>query len=58
MNTPKPCNAKTVVPARHLPAGLTVRTDVRAGNWNCNNCQGQVSGNTLFRPSCGYCQSA
>lgn len=39
-------------------AGLRVRTDVRAGDWSCNNCQGTVNGSQLFRPTCEYCQPA
>jgi hypothetical protein len=51
-------NQKLTQPAARPPAGLTVKTDVRAGQWTCSDCQGQVNGNTLFRPTCGYCQSA
>jgi hypothetical protein len=58
MNTPTPRNQKTATPTARPQAGLPVRTDVRAGQWNCSDCQGQVNGNTLFRPTCGYCQPA
>jgi hypothetical protein len=43
---------------RQPQVSLRVRTNLRAGNWNCNSCQGQVNGSTLFRPTCGYCQPA
>jgi len=46
------------IPTVQPTDGLRVRTDLRAGNWNCSNCQGQVNGNTLFKPTCGYCQAA
>ena len=38
--------------------GLKVRTDLRIGAWNCANCQGEVTGNQLFKPTCEYCQQA
>lgn len=37
-------------------AAMRVRTDVRAGDWNCSNCQGTVNGSQLFRPTCEYCR--
>jgi hypothetical protein len=35
---------------------LQVRTGVRSGAWYCNTCEGKVSGNQLFKPTCEYCQ--
>lgn len=49
---------KTSSPKTPAPAGLPVRSDLRAGAWRCNNCQGNVMGNQLFKPDCGYCQKA
>jgi hypothetical protein len=44
--------------AKKPTASLQVRTDLRAGAWNCANCQGQVNGNQMFKPKCEYCQPA
>jgi hypothetical protein len=38
--------------------GLLVRTGLHSGAWYCNTCEGKVSGNQLFRPTCEYCQPA
>lgn len=56
MNNTNSNHQQPTVQRDRLQSGLSVRTDVRAGDWNCNSCQGQVSGSTLFRPTCGYCQ--
>lgn len=40
------------------PSGLRVRSDLRAGAWNCTNCEGTVNGNRLSRPTCEFCQRA
>jgi len=37
---------------------LKVRTDLRIGAWNCANCQGEVNGNQLYKPTCEYCKQA
>jgi hypothetical protein len=36
-------------------AGLRVRSAVRAGDWSCEHCQGQVKGDQLFKPTCDIC---
>jgi hypothetical protein len=36
---------------------LRIRTGIRAGDWSCTNCQGQVNGNTMLQAACGTCQS-
>ena len=38
--------------------GLPVRTGLHAGAWYCNTCEGKVTGNQLFKPTCEYCQPA
>jgi hypothetical protein len=58
MNTKPSTSLKSAFANGSPPAGLKVRTGLRMGAWNCTNCQGQVSGNQLFKPSCGYCQPA
>ena len=56
MKTNQPINPQPI----HQPAppkiGLPVRTGLRAGAWQCNTCVGTVNGNTLFKPTCEYCQ--
>lgn len=51
--------SKTLVPQRstplRLPAGVRVRSDVRAGDWSCEDCQGEVKGSQMIKASCGYC---
>lgn len=37
-------------------AGLKVRTDLRAGDWQCRDCSGQISGDQMLNPRCDYCQ--
>jgi hypothetical protein len=37
---------------------LPVRTGLHSGAWNCNTCEGKVTGNQLFKPTCEYCQPA
>ena len=37
---------------------LKIRTGLRVGAWNCANCQGEVNGNQLYKPTCEYCQQA
>lgn len=55
MNT-KVNNASS--PKNLAPAGLLVRSDLHAGAWQCNSCQGNVMGNQLFKADCGYCKQA
>ena len=38
------------------PAGLPVRSDLRAGAYRCSDCEGKVIGNQLFKPACNYCE--
>jgi hypothetical protein len=40
---------------RPKPAGLRVRSEVRAGDWSCEHCQGQVSGSQMIKPTCDLC---
>lgn len=45
--------------ARQIPeisGGFSVRSNLRAGQWQCRSCQGQVNGDRMLRPSCSYCQ--
>jgi len=58
MNTENLVNLPQDLQTGQPQAGLPVRTGLRAGDWNCNNCQGTVSGSQLFRPTCEYCQPA
>ena len=37
--------------------GLKVRSGLRAGQWSCTSCQGEVLGDQLFRPRCDFCQA-
>jgi hypothetical protein len=41
-----------------ITAGLKVRTDLRAGNWQCRDCSGQIRGDQMLNPRCDYCQGA
>ena len=58
MKTENPTDQQQASLTRPRHAGLRVRTDVRAGAWQCNTCVGTVDGNQLFRPTCEYCQPA
>ena len=37
-------------------AGLRLQSGLKAGQWQCNSCQGEVNGDQLFRPTCSYCR--
>ena len=58
MKTQNSDHQQQVQPTQPRQTGLRVRTDVRAGAWQCNTCVGTVDGNQLFRPTCEYCQPA
>jgi hypothetical protein len=49
-----PLQEEKTFPTR--PAGVQVRTDLRAGDWQCRDCSGQISGDQMLNPSCDYCQ--
>lgn len=48
---------KKKYPGKPTPAGLTVKTGLKAGNWNCRDCEGQVMGNAIFKANCRSCQA-
>lgn len=39
-----------------IPCGLSVRTNLQAGEWHCTDCQGEVMGSSLYKPKCAYCE--
>ena len=39
-----------------VPCGFRVRTNIHAGAWWCNSCEGKTEGSQLIQPNCDYCQ--
>lgn len=58
MKTTKSTQQQHTTLTKTQKTSLKIRTDLRAGAWNCANCQGEVNGNQLFKPTCDYCQQA
>jgi hypothetical protein len=49
-----PLRAKII--NQKLAGGVPVKTDLRAGDWRCTSCQGEVFGSDLIKPKCDYCE--
>ncbi len=41
---------------RFFPSGLSIRVDIHAGAWWCDDCVGKTEGSQLIDPKCNYCQ--
>jgi hypothetical protein len=41
-----------------IASGLSVRTNLQAGNWRCTACEGQAMGSSLYKSNCEYCERA
>jgi hypothetical protein len=53
-----PASGPVLLQAAEPPgAPWRVRTGLRAGQWQCTSCEGQISGDQFFRPTCGFCQA-